>query len=171
MRSLTVRLDDSYCTITVANHRLITIIRFVVKSYTHPWKSFTNKLRLVLHACEILFSEIVCYDMIGKTKQGLGVSTDACSFLCKLDAKFFCRDEVYISACPFFHDMLLLPCKLDAWLGAPCVTSYIDMVEPCIGMPGSDPIWSDPRRTESAVATEHHFALCFYLLFRHIVSI
>ena len=25
-----------YCNITVANHRLIIIIRFVAKSYTHP---------------------------------------------------------------------------------------------------------------------------------------
>ena len=25
-----------YCSITVANYRLITIIRFVVKNYTHP---------------------------------------------------------------------------------------------------------------------------------------
>ena len=41
--------------ITVANHQLITIIRFVAKSYTHPWRSFANKLYLVLYACEILF--------------------------------------------------------------------------------------------------------------------
>ena len=59
MRPLTVRLEDNYYSITVANHQLITVIRFVVKSYTHPWKSFANKLRLVLHACNILFSEIV----------------------------------------------------------------------------------------------------------------
>ena len=25
-----------YCSITVANHRLITVIRFVTKNYTHP---------------------------------------------------------------------------------------------------------------------------------------
>ena len=31
-----------------------------MKIYTHPWKNFANKLRLVLHACEILFSGIVC---------------------------------------------------------------------------------------------------------------
>ena len=35
---------------TAVNHRLITVIRFVAKSYTHLQKSFTNKLRLVLHA-------------------------------------------------------------------------------------------------------------------------
>ena len=28
-----------------------------MKSYTHPWKNFANKLHLVLHACEILFSK------------------------------------------------------------------------------------------------------------------
>ena len=60
MRHLTARLEDGYCSITVANHRLITIIRFVVKSYTHPWKGFANKLHLVLHALKILFSGIVC---------------------------------------------------------------------------------------------------------------
>ena len=36
MRHLTARLEGDYCSITVANYRLITIIRFVVKSYTHP---------------------------------------------------------------------------------------------------------------------------------------
>ena len=41
--------------VTVANHRLITVIRFVAKSYTHPLKCFANRLYLVLHACEILF--------------------------------------------------------------------------------------------------------------------
>ena len=30
------RLDDGYCSITVANHWLITVIRFVAKSYTNP---------------------------------------------------------------------------------------------------------------------------------------
>ena len=69
MRPLTARLEDGYCSITVANHRLITIIRLVVKSYTHPWKDFTNKLRLVLYACKIFFSRIVCYAVIGKNKQ------------------------------------------------------------------------------------------------------
>ena len=29
-------LEDCYCSITVANHRLITVIRFVAKIYTHP---------------------------------------------------------------------------------------------------------------------------------------
>ena len=33
---LTARLEDSYCSITVANHGLITVIRFVAKSYIHP---------------------------------------------------------------------------------------------------------------------------------------
>ena len=36
MRPLTVRLEDGYCSITVVNHQLITVIRFVSKSYTHP---------------------------------------------------------------------------------------------------------------------------------------
>ena len=58
MKPLTVWLDDGYCSITVANRRLITVIRFVVKSYIYPWKDFANKLRLVLHAWKILFSGI-----------------------------------------------------------------------------------------------------------------
>ena len=36
MRHLTLRLEDGYCNITVANYQLITVIRFVAKSYTHP---------------------------------------------------------------------------------------------------------------------------------------
>jgi len=35
MRSLTARLEDVYCSITVANYGLITVIGFVAKSYTH----------------------------------------------------------------------------------------------------------------------------------------
>ena len=31
MRSLTARLEDSYCSITIVNHRLVTVIRFVAK--------------------------------------------------------------------------------------------------------------------------------------------
>ena len=49
-RSLTTWLEDNYCSITVTNHRLITIIRFIAKSYIHLWKSFVNKFYLVLHA-------------------------------------------------------------------------------------------------------------------------
>ena len=48
-----------YCSITVANHQLITAIRFVSKIYTRSWKNFTNRLYLVLHASEILFSKNV----------------------------------------------------------------------------------------------------------------
>ena len=40
-----------YCSITIANHDETWLIRFDSKSYTHPWKDFANKLRLVLHAC------------------------------------------------------------------------------------------------------------------------
>jgi len=40
-----------YCSITVAIHDGTWLIRFVSKSYTHPWKGFANKFRLVLHAC------------------------------------------------------------------------------------------------------------------------
>ena len=36
MRLLTARLEDSYYSITVVNHGLITVIRFVAKNYTHP---------------------------------------------------------------------------------------------------------------------------------------
>ena len=60
MKHLTARLEDGYCSITVANHELITVIRFVAQSCTHPWKDFTNKLHLVFHACEIFLSGIVC---------------------------------------------------------------------------------------------------------------
>ena len=35
-KAFAVRLEDSYCSITVANHWLITVIKFVAKSYTHP---------------------------------------------------------------------------------------------------------------------------------------
>ena len=75
MRPLTARLEDDHCSITVANHRLIIIIRFVVKSYTHLWKDFENKIRLVLHACKIIFSGIMCRAMIVKSKQGHGSDT------------------------------------------------------------------------------------------------
>ena len=34
MRFLTARLEDGYC--SIADHWLITIIRFVAKNYTHP---------------------------------------------------------------------------------------------------------------------------------------
>ena len=68
IRPLTARLDDDYCSITVANNRLIIVIRFVAKNYTHPWKSFANKFRLVLYACEIFSRRIVC--VIGN-QQGL----------------------------------------------------------------------------------------------------
>ena len=50
IRPLTARLEDACCSITAANYRLITVIRFVTKSYTHLKKKFTNKLRLVLYA-------------------------------------------------------------------------------------------------------------------------
>ena len=61
---LHVKLDwtnnnKMYCSITVANYQLITVIRFISKSYTHPYKNFANKLHLVLHAYEILFSKNV----------------------------------------------------------------------------------------------------------------
>ena len=36
--------------VTVANHRLIIVIWFIAKSYTHPWRDFANRLHLVLHA-------------------------------------------------------------------------------------------------------------------------
>ena len=49
------RLENGYCSITVANHGLITVIRFVAQNCTHPWKGFANKFRLVLHAYKILF--------------------------------------------------------------------------------------------------------------------
>ena len=71
MRPLTARLEAFdrtirgwYCSITVANHRLIIVIRFVAKSYTHPWKDFANKPRLVLHTFKKKFRELCvlpCY--------------------------------------------------------------------------------------------------------------
>ena len=44
---------------SVANHWLIIVIRFVAKSYIHLWKDFANRLHLVHHTCEILFSKNV----------------------------------------------------------------------------------------------------------------
>ena len=35
IRFLTARSENSYCSITVANHGLITVIRFVAQSCTH----------------------------------------------------------------------------------------------------------------------------------------
>ena len=35
-KSFDVRLEDGYCSINVANHRLIIVIRFVAKNYIHP---------------------------------------------------------------------------------------------------------------------------------------
>ena len=57
MRSLTTWLEDSYCSIAVANHRLIIINRFITKSYIHLWKSFVNKFYLVLHAEPNMFHD------------------------------------------------------------------------------------------------------------------
>ena len=51
-----------------------------------------------------------------------------------------CRDNIYSSACmPLFSSICccFLANWMDTWLWAP---RCIDMVEPCIGMPGSDPI-------------------------------
>ena len=67
MRPLTARLEDGYCSITVANRLLMTVIIFVVKSYTHSWKDFANKLRLVLHTYDIFFSEIVLLVLLNQT--------------------------------------------------------------------------------------------------------
>ena len=50
MRHLTAWLEDGYCSITVAHHQLITVIRFISKNYIRPWKDFTNRLHLILHA-------------------------------------------------------------------------------------------------------------------------
>ena len=36
MMPLTARLEDGCYSITVANYQLITVIRFVVKSFIHP---------------------------------------------------------------------------------------------------------------------------------------
>ena len=60
MRHLTAWLEDGYCSINVANHQLITVIRFVSKSYTHPWKGFTNRLHLVLYADIRFFVKLWC---------------------------------------------------------------------------------------------------------------
>jgi len=50
MRPLTVWFEDDYCSITVASHRLTTVIQFIAKSYTYPWRAFVNILHLELHA-------------------------------------------------------------------------------------------------------------------------
>jgi len=74
MRPLTARLEHNYCNITVANHRLITVIKFVVKSYIHPLKDFTNKFRLVLHTYKNFFSEIMCATRATQTNRALVAS-------------------------------------------------------------------------------------------------
>ena len=53
MRDLPARFEDSYCSITVVNHRLIKLIRLVAKNYTHPRRSFTNRFYFGLDAKKI----------------------------------------------------------------------------------------------------------------------
>ena len=66
MRPLTARLEIDYCSINVANHRSITIIRFVAKSYVHLWKSFTNRPHLILHTCKIfLVAQVLLNNQTG----------------------------------------------------------------------------------------------------------
>ena len=36
------RLENSYCSITVANYLLIIVIKFVAKNHTYLWKDFVN---------------------------------------------------------------------------------------------------------------------------------
>jgi len=105
MRPLTVRFEDGYCSITVVNHRLITIIRFIVKNYTHPWKDFANKFRLVLHAYEIFFSEIVCDSHDRKTKQGPYTVCMPCPPCLHLPGQI--RLKPYGAARPFIYFLLL----------------------------------------------------------------
>ena len=69
-RLLTVWFEDGYCNITIANRRLITVIRFVVKNYIHPWKNFANRLHLMLHAYEIFFSKNMRATMLARSKHG-----------------------------------------------------------------------------------------------------
>ena len=54
-------LEDGYCSITVSNLQLITIIRFISKNYIRPWKDFANRLHLVLHAEVRLFVKFWFY--------------------------------------------------------------------------------------------------------------
>ena len=68
MRPLTAWLENDYCSITVANHRLIIVIRFVAKNYIHFWIFFINRLHLILHACEILFSKNVRAKILARSK-------------------------------------------------------------------------------------------------------
>ena len=55
MRYLTTQLKNNYCSIIVANHKLITIIIYVTQCYVHLWKNFANKFCFVFHACKITF--------------------------------------------------------------------------------------------------------------------
>ena len=79
MRSLTAWLKNGYCSITVANHWLITVIKFVAKSYIHPWKDFTNRLHLALHACKIFFLGKCALGTIACCKQSSGSCLQASS--------------------------------------------------------------------------------------------
>ena len=46
---------DGYCSITVANHGLSRLIRFVSQFTAHPYKKFYNRLHLVLQISKIPF--------------------------------------------------------------------------------------------------------------------
>ena len=71
MSPLTARLEDDYYNITVANHRLITVIRFVAKSYTHPWIFFANRLHLVHHAYGFSFRKTCALEFVERQTKPL----------------------------------------------------------------------------------------------------
>jgi len=76
-RPLTAWLENDYCSITVANHQLISASRFITKSYTHRWKDFANRLHLVFHA------EVRCFvkswqDRLPNTALVSGASMTKC---------------------------------------------------------------------------------------------
>ena len=50
-------LADDYCSITVANHGLSRLIRFVSRFTVIYAESFINRFYLVLHACVKTFDE------------------------------------------------------------------------------------------------------------------
>ena len=46
-------LEHGYCSIIISNHRLIRLIRFGSQICTYLWKSFVNRLHLVLQNSKI----------------------------------------------------------------------------------------------------------------------
>ena len=103
MRFLTARLEDGYCSITVASHRLITVVRFVAKSYTHLLKNFANRFYLVHHACEIFFSKSLRARIVAKQTRPRSSSLLMHAMDRPLPSSTTPRQQDWLSALPFLR--------------------------------------------------------------------